>query len=208
MDRYKITYETWNKIAGIYQDKFMDYDLYDNTYDIFCELLKDQATVLELACGPGNITKYLLTKRPDLQILATDFAPNMIELAKQNNPSANFQLLDCRSIDELSHSFDAILCGFCLPYLSLEDCDKLIADSFQLLNKGGLLYLSAIEGDYTKSGFETGATGDQCYVYYHSEKAMIEQMNKYGFEVLSSIKKKYRKGEEIDTHLILIGQKS
>lgn len=207
MDKYKITFETWNKIADIYQDKFMDIDLYDDTYDIFCELLNDQAEVLELACGPGSITKYLLSKRPDLQILATDIAPNMLELAKKNNPAVKFQLLDCRKINELNQSFDAVLCGFCLPYLSFEDCDKLIADSFQLLNDHGLLYLSAIEGDYAKSGFETGGTGDQCYVYYHSEKAIIDQMNKYGFEVVSSIKKKYKKGEKIDRHLIIIGKK-
>jgi len=46
-------------------------------------LLNEQAKVLELACGPGNITKCLLSKRPDLEILATDIAPNILELAKK-----------------------------------------------------------------------------------------------------------------------------
>jgi len=80
-------------------------------------------------------------------------------------------------------------CGFHLPYFSIVDCDKLIADSFQLLNPDGLLYLSAIEGDYVKSGFETGVIGDQCYVYYYSEKIIGEQLNEYGFGLVHSIKK-------------------
>ncbi|TCV19528.1 hypothetical protein EDC17_100450 [Sphingobacterium alimentarium] len=42
----------------------------------------------------------------------------MIELAKKNNPTAHFDVMDSRHIGELTDSYDAIICGFCLPYLS------------------------------------------------------------------------------------------
>lgn len=42
----------------------------------------------------------------------------MIELAKKNNPTAYFDVMDSRHIGELTDSYDAIICGFCLPYLS------------------------------------------------------------------------------------------
>jgi trans-aconitate methyltransferase len=61
-------------------------------------ITKQDADILELACGPGNITQYIISKRSDFKILGTDLAPNMIELAKINNPSAQFQLLDSRDI--------------------------------------------------------------------------------------------------------------
>ena len=38
MDKYQQTFETWNKIATIYQDKFMDLKLYDESYDFFCRI--------------------------------------------------------------------------------------------------------------------------------------------------------------------------
>lgn len=113
MDNYQITFQTWNKIADLYQEKFMDLDLYNDSYDLFCKQIKvHQAHILEIGCGPGNITKYLLEKRPDFQLLGTDIAPNMIVLAKKNNPTAEFQVMDARHIHQLSQKYDGIICGF------------------------------------------------------------------------------------------------
>ena len=36
MDKYKETFKTWNKVASLYQDKFMELDLYNDTYDFIC----------------------------------------------------------------------------------------------------------------------------------------------------------------------------
>ena len=107
MDRYKETFETWNKVASLYQDKFMDLDLYNNTYDFICNsITRKNARILEIGCGPGNITKYLLSKRPDFDIYGIDIAPKMIELAKKNNPSASFEIMDIRQIDEIKTKYE------------------------------------------------------------------------------------------------------
>src|SRR6185295_3669822 len=99
MDKTKIAVNIFNKHASKYQDKFMDVNLYAGSFDFFCDAAKKQnAKILEIACGPGNITSYLLNKRPDFKILGIDLAPNMIALAKINNPKADFQLMDCRDI--------------------------------------------------------------------------------------------------------------
>jgi trans-aconitate methyltransferase len=119
MDRYKETFETWNNIASIYEDKFMKLDLYNDTYDYICNsITKQKAKLLEIGCGPGNITKYLLSQRPDFDIFGIDIAPNMIELAKKNNPTAKFAVMDSRQINRLETKYDGIIGGFCLPYLS------------------------------------------------------------------------------------------
>jgi tRNA G46 methylase TrmB len=66
MDIYKETAATWNKIALLYQGRFMQLDIYNETYDFFCNSIsKNAPAILEIGCGPGNITKYLLSKRPD-----------------------------------------------------------------------------------------------------------------------------------------------
>lgn len=87
-EHYSETRHTWNKIAHLYEDKFMDLDLYDGTYNRFCDLLSNaSASVLEIGCGPGNITRYLLGLNQDLKILATDVSDNMVRLAQKNNPN-------------------------------------------------------------------------------------------------------------------------
>ena len=170
MDNYKETIETYDKSAKNYQDKFMDMDLYNDTYDKFCDLIdKQNPDILEIASGPGNITRYLLSKRPDFKILGIDLAPSMIDLARLNIPRADFEVMDCRNIDRLDRLFDAIMCGFCIPYLSKEDCDKLIKDCTNLLNQSGLVYISTMEDDYSKSGFETTSFSgeNRVFIYYH-----------------------------------------
>ena len=199
MDNYKITHDTWNKVASLYQEKFMDLDLYNDSYDIFCKLIpKKDADILEIGCGPGNITKYLVAARPGFRIMANDLAQNMIDLAKINNPTVEFEIMDCRNIDSVNRSFDGIICGFCMPYLSKEDNHKFIKDCSELLRTGGVFYFSTIKGDYTRSGFETGSTGDRAYVYYYSEDDFKDVLIETGFSIMQLIEKKFTKSDGIE----------
>ena len=209
MDRYKETFETWNKVASLYQDKFMDLDLYNHTYDFFCNLItKDKAKLLEIGCGPGNITKYLLSRRPDFNIFGIDIARNMIELAKKNNPTASFAIMDCRQISNLETKYDGIVCGFCLPYLSQTDSEIFISDCYNLLNENGQLYLSFVEGDPNKSDFQVGSNGDRTYFYFYNLDELTEQLKKNNFEQIKVFKVDYKKVEnERDIHTILTAKK-
>lgn len=208
MDRYKETFDTWNKIASLYQDKFMELDLYNDTYDFICNSIdKPNAKLLEIGCGPGNITKYLIAKRPDFDIFGIDIAPNMIELARQNNPTAHFAVMDSRQINNLDSTYDGIVCGFCLPYLSQTETNELIANSYDLLNENGLLYLSFVEGDPDKSDFKAGS-GGRVYFYYHKLDDITSQLSSFKFGEIKIFKVKYKISEtEFDTHTIMTAKK-
>lgn len=210
MDSYDITFNAWNKAATAYEHQFMELDLYNNSYDTFCaQLTKPNASILEIGCGPGNITRYLLQQRTDYQITATDVAPDMLALAKKNNPTIQIMQMDARMLHTLPNKYDGIVVGFCLPYLSQTDAAKLIKDSAALLHENGLIYLSAIEGDSSRSGFETGSKPEfKMYVYYHQETALRQQLENNQFEVIAVEKIAYHKTSEItDTHLIMIARK-
>jgi SAM-dependent methyltransferase len=209
MDRYKETFETWNKIASLYQDKFIDLELYNDTYDFVCSSLDQvNSKILEIGCGRGNITKYLLSKRPDFDIFGIDIAPNMIELARKSNPGADFAVMDSRQIDEIKTKYDGIVCGFCLPYLSQSDSRKLISDCYNLLNENGLIYMSFVEGDPSKSGFQVGSSGDRVYFYFYNLEDLKTQFVENKFEELQIFKIEYKKSEtEMDIHTILTAKK-
>jgi len=210
MDNYEETFETWNKVASLYQEKFMDLDLYDDTYETVCgSVSKDKAALLEIGCGPGNITKYLLNKRPDFNIFGIDISPNMIELARKNNRAARFEIMDCRHISDLKSKFDGIICGFCLPYLSKTDSEALISDCYKLLTEQGLLYISFVEGDPEKSGFQVGSSGDRTYFYFYSLDYLTAILKKYNFDIIHEYKVFYKRTEtDNEIHTILIAKKS
>lgn len=208
-DRYKESFETWNKLANLYQDKFMDLTLFDDTYDFICNSLnKPNSAILEIGCGPGNISRYLLSKRPDFKILGIDVAPNMIELAERNNPNAKFSVMDCRDIGTLHATFDGIICGFCLPYLSHGDGHKLIDDAMKMLNEHGIIYLSFVEGDPVNSGFQVASTGDRSYFHYYTLNQIQSQFLENSDFDLKIFRLEFKRAEDkSEMHTIIIAKK-
>lgn len=199
----------FNKYASQYQDKFMDVSRYHQSLDLFCQhLTRPNANILEIACGPGNITRYLINKLPHLKILGIDLAPNMIELAKSNNPTANFKVMDARNIGQPDEKYHAIMCGFCLPYLSKEETLALMQNATNLLYPGGLLYLSTMEDDYSRSGIRKGSQGDEIYMYYHEADTLIDALQQNKFEVLHQERLRYTEHDGTETtDLVLIAKK-
>jgi 2-polyprenyl-3-methyl-5-hydroxy-6-metoxy-1,4-benzoquinol methylase len=192
MDNTQIAVDVFNKLAGEYQAKFMNVEQFKDSFDLFCNnIAREHADVLEIACGPGNITKYLLAKRPDFNILGTDLAPNMIHLAKINNPTATFQLMDARYIGKVGKQYDAVVCGFCFPYYSKEETNAFIRDASQILTATGVIYISTLEDDYSKSGIRTSSAGDQVYMYYHEADYLTATLLENGFHILGLTRKVY-----------------
>lgn len=179
--------DAFDKSAKIYQDKFMDVSLYADELNLFCDnITAGNASILDIACGPGNITKYLLERKPDYNILGIDLSAKMLDLAQANNPTAKFQLMDCREIDKIDQKFDGILCGFCLPYLTREESVELIADVRGLLKPGGMFYLSTMEeNDESKSRYQISSTGDQVYVYYHKGEYLTKAFRENNFDIIN-----------------------
>lgn len=201
MNKTQIAVDVFNNNALKYQEKFMYFDLYNDTFDTFCNHIHQQnAAVLDIACGPGNISKYLLSKRPDFQILGIDLAPKMIELARINNPTARFEIMDCRDIGRLDQKFDAVMCGFALPYLSKEDAIKLIEDAALILNPGGVFYISTMEDDYAKSGPKKSSDGkSELYQYFHQADDLTAALEANGFQVVDLQRKDFPTTDETKT---------
>lgn len=196
----------FNTHASFYAEKYMDVSSYHPALDIFCGNIKGQnAEVLELACGPGNVTKYLLAKRPDLRILATDLAPKMLEIAQKENPTIETRLLDCREIRSLDKKFDAVVCAFATPYMSKEETIQMIQDVSYVLNAGGVFHISTMEDDYSRSGWQTSSKGDKVYMYYHEAGYLIKAMEDSGMSLLYQTTLPAPMNG--DTDLVLIGKK-
>ena len=199
----------FNKYAEQYLQKYADVDMYSGSLDFFLKALKPNSNVLEVACGPGNLTGYLISKKSDLDILGLDIAENMIELAKKNQSAAEFMRMDCREIYKLNRKFDAVVAGFYLPYLSKDEAQSFIGYSSNLLNDNGILYASLIEGNYDNSGFIGSSNDDneRLFTYYHERDYLLDFLNSFGFGLLFSENIENENNRENIKDLILIARK-
>ena len=206
MDPYKETFDTWNQVAALYQERFMEMNLYDHSYDVFCSLVSTQgAKILEIGCGPGNISRYLLHKRPDFRLFGVDVAPNMIQLARDNCPQATFEVMDCRNISILNEQYHGIIGGFYLPYITPDEAEKMMADAARLLVTQGVLYMSFVEGPPHASGYQTGSSGNRVYFNFHSLEHLLAVSEVAGFRLRRIFKVPYPKNNgEQEEHTILL----
>lgn len=210
MNDYLHTVNVYNQYVQEYVNKFMDLNLYKDTFDYFLELVPMNATILELGCGPGNVVKYLKSKRSDLQILGIDLAPEMIEEARRQNPDSEFELMDIRNAGQVNRQFSGVVAAFCLPYISYNDVPGLFRNCANLTADNGICYISCMEGPKERSGFEkTSFTGDsEMYINYYERNAIELMLKEHHFTIETFYTQDYPEEDgSITTDLIYIAKK-
>jgi ubiquinone/menaquinone biosynthesis C-methylase UbiE len=211
MKNFDISVQRFDEFAAEYAQRFMDMNAYSDSIERFCELIGHKnPKILELACGPGNVTRLLKLRFPVSQITAVDLAPKMIEIAQIVLPDVDFRVMDVRDISILPEKFDAVMCSFCLPFLSKTDAEKLITDCADRLVSGGVLYLSTMEGDETRAGYEkTSFSGNsEIYFNYHRQHDLENAFSENGFEVRHLKLQDYAEPDgSSSTDMIFIGVK-
>lgn len=184
---FHLSVRRFDEFASEYAEKFRNIDAYRLHIDRFCDSIGSaRPAILELACGPGNMTRYVRQRFPESDYLAIDLAPAMIEIAKREVPGVDFRVMDVRNIASFREGYNAILCSFCLPFLSKADAGQLIADCAGLLVRNGVLYLSTMEGDETDAGFEPTSFSGEAEVYfnYHRQEDLDKTLAANGFRVI------------------------
>ncbi len=189
MKRTENAKDVFDKFASQYAEKYMDLTPFYGSFDLFCQAIsKADASIFEMACGPGNVTKYLLSKRPDFQLLGTDIAPQMLKIAQLNNPNAHFKEMDCCKMDELDTFFDGVVSGFVVPYMDSEEVEKLFRDIQSVLNSGGVFYLSTMIDSSTHSEYVGPSSGDgmALLTHYYDVPFLEKRIEDVGLQIIES----------------------
>jgi len=166
--------------------------MYKNTFDVFNKSINTKSpTILDIACGPGNITYHLKSHNPTYNIVGIDFAPDMILIAKEKNPTSNFQVLGALDIDSLNQTFDGIVCGFLLPYLPPEHVLFLFKKVYEQLNTSGVFYVSTMDSESNYSEITTSKTEpiQSLESFYYSKDYLVDELQKLGFTILNTMHK-------------------
>lgn len=201
------TIEAYNTSARKYAEKIANLDNYEDTYDYFSKCLKENDSVLDLGCGPGNISQKLL-ERKKLKITGLDLSQQMLQIAKEVIPEGTFFCSNIvEYISETRH--EAAIIGFAIPYIDQFETEILIKNTSLNLNDNGYLYLSFMDGN--KEGFEKPSFNPNVdiYIYYHKKKTIEMLLEKYGFTIQKQWQLDYKESDEsITTDIIIVAKKA
>lgn len=123
----------WNKLHQNYEK---DNIKYDDWLDKFEEIVNACETpILDLGCGTGNDTLYLLNKGK--KVISCDQSENAIKNIKKNFPEVFdakcFNMLDGFSFPD--DYCDLIIADLCLHYFKEKDTFKIINEIRRILKK-------------------------------------------------------------------------
>ena len=132
-----IAKKMWDELPSTKLDR--DKITYDNWLDVFLdEINKCKTPVIDLGCGSGNDTLYLIEKGKE--VIPCDFSQNTINNIIKNFPEVNeAKCFDMVNGLPFSDNYtDIIIADLSLHYFSKKDTIKVIEDIKRVLKKDGL----------------------------------------------------------------------
>jgi ubiquinone/menaquinone biosynthesis C-methylase UbiE len=178
---------TFDKNAARYADKYFSLRDYDQYYKLItAEIPEGPSKFLDLACGPGNVSAYVRSQRPEADILCVDLAPQMLEEASRRVPGVNVLVADCRNLSGIADRFEAAAFFFGLSYFNDSDARTVLSELHRLMLPGSALLVASVAGDPKLTGIQSNASGDRVFSFYRWQ-ADIELLLRYaGFETAHS----------------------
>ena len=159
--------------------------------------------VLELGCGSGKNTEWLITKADKL--VGLDFSKNMLDQARKKvkNDKVTFINTDLNENWPVNdNSFDLATINLTLEHI--ETLDHIFNSLFMKLTQGGKCFVCELHPKKQLSGskarFEKNGDEIALDVFYHSELEYIESAEKAGFNLI--VKKEWYDNKKTVPRLI------
>ena len=162
--------DTYNKIAELWHKDHSSDDWWVGGTDAFVSYLKTGCNVLDVGCGGGTKSKYLIGK--GLNVIGIDFSENLLSIAKRECPQGRFLVMDINNIDALEEKFDGIFMQAVLLHIPRKEVEGILKKAVSKLNDGGYLYIAVkekIEGgidEETKTDNDYGYDYERFFSYF------------------------------------------
>jgi len=144
--------------------------------------------VLELGCGSGKNTEWLITKADKL--VGLDFSKNMLNLARSKITSKKVTFIDININEKWpisDNSFDLATINLTLEHIEM--LDHVFNSLFMKLVQGGKCFICELHPKKqlagSKAQFEENGTEIVLDVFQHSVQDYIQSAEKAGFILLS-----------------------
>ncbi|TAL64016.1 MAG: class I SAM-dependent methyltransferase [Legionella sp.] len=149
----------------------------------FINLLPAKAKILDLGCGSGRDAK--LFSELGASVLGIDFSSNLIDIAKQHAPLAEFQVMDMEAMSLPAASFDGVWSACSLGHISKKLFPNVLQNIHQLLKDHGYFYLALKRGTGETLAQDSRYEGDiKKFWAYYEEDELKNILQQAQFKVL------------------------
>ena len=204
-DKNMIAVDTYNKIAQEYDKEFGN-DYSDTPYvDKFLNYLEGKK-VLDIGCGVGNLTKYIMDK--GFNVEGIDLSKEMLNIAKQKYSDIKFYEMNMKEIT-LRKKYDGIMLAYSLFHLTKKEVIEVLPKYYDLLNSNGKILLILQYGQGERIVNEPLKEGLKIFINYYSQDEIIEILKNNRFKILyTDLKKSESEFELGNDKLVIICQKT
>ena len=204
-DKNMIAVDTYNKIAQEYDKEFGN-DYSDTPYvDKFLNYLEGKK-VLDIGCGVGNLTKYIMDK--GFNVEGIDLSKGMLNIAKQKYSDIKFYEMNMKEIT-LRKKYDGIMLAYSLFHLTKKEVIEVLPKYYDLLNSNGKILLILQYGQGERIIDEPLKEGLKIFINYYSQDEIIEILRNNSFKILyTDLKKSESEFELGNDKLVIICQKT
>lgn len=164
-------YDQNNDIISLFTHRFIKNDVVN-----FLPELSDNAKILDLCTGTGDIAALLKKRFPNADITGADFSEEMLKVAIRKHKKLNFVNADCMKLPFKNESFDLVTISFGLR--NTTNYNKVMSEISRVLKPGGI-FVHLDFGDahefadkvfYKLVKFIAELQGDDSYVYLLQSK--------------------------------------
>ncbi|MFH1701782.1 MAG: class I SAM-dependent methyltransferase [Candidatus Zixiibacteriota bacterium] len=154
--------------------------------------LKPGDSILDLCCGNGHLAKMMSEK--GFVVTGIDGSEEMIQYARENSPTSNFEIADAREFN-LKPVFDAATstCDSLNHIMSADELGRVFTNAYDAIKPGGyfLFDLNNLDG-YIKSwkGESHGKVEDDCAFiikFLYNEDSKIATIDSTLFRLIEDV---------------------
>lgn len=185
MDIINLNKKAWNNIGEKVASPYIRHKGYLKIFNLFCEKLPKNASVLDLGCGPGLPIAKELIKR-GFNVTGVDISENMIKLAKGNVPEAKYVCMSMTEID-FNEEFDGIISSYAMLLLDPGNFKKTAYNISKALKSKGFFLLSLNEpmpeGHNEEENF-IEIMGQKMYSRPYTEEEVSRIFSEFGMKII------------------------
>ena len=147
---------------------------------VWASLVRPGGTVGDVGCGTGRLAPHLAAF--GLTVRGVDLSPEMVRVARRDQPGLDVQLADLRDLPCGDGELDGAVAWYSLMYLPPEDRAGAFAELARVLRPGAPLAMAWKQGDDAPrrggSSFDVGFD-----IWWHSRAEVAARLAAAGFEV-------------------------
>ncbi|MEO7309603.1 MAG: class I SAM-dependent methyltransferase [Chitinophagaceae bacterium] len=198
MQTQENTIDCYNKTAQAYADKFgdeLDHKHLDRILlSAFAAENGAKGKMIDLGCGPGQTTNWVAKQGAD--VIGTDIAPAMVDVAEVLHPQLHFDTADMLQLPYPDKSFGSAIAFYSIVHFDYEHIRIAFNEIKRVLSANGQFLFSFHIGDQVVHMDEFLEQRVNIDFHFFEVEKVIEILSATGFEIIDSIERQPYPGFE------------